>query len=169
MSTISSPLVADWIKKELAWKYVVKDLRDKAPFNIAPNEEKKIGDYAYPEGLFLFGIFVFDRPFGGVRIDAYPEWPLTLDIPIMFANGVIAPNVWGWISRYRPSPYVGQPGTYTLIIPEGQVWQNKFELYVLNTDDTVPIKCTHYLYMMAVLEQARSAEVKERFAALGEN
>jgi len=73
MSTIPAPLVADWIKKELPWKYIVKDLRDKAPFSIAPNEEKKIGEYFKSEGIFLNGLFVFDEPTGGVRIDAYPE------------------------------------------------------------------------------------------------
>lgn len=169
MSTIPAPLVADWIKKELAWKYVVKDLRDKAPFSIPPNEEKKIGQYFKTEGLFLFGLFVFDEPTGGVRIDAYPEWPVTLDIPTLWASGVMAPNVWGWISRYRPAPFVGNPGTYTLVIPQGQVWQNRFELYVVNTSPVRTINCKHYLYMMAVLEQARSAEVKERFEAEGEN
>ena len=169
MSTIPSPLVADWIKQGLKWKYVVKDLRDKAPFTIPPNQEKRIGQYFKTEGLFLFGIFVFDRPFGGVRIDAYPEWPETLDIPTLWSDGVIAPNIWGWITRYRPAPYTGALGTYAMCIPQGQVWQNRFELYVLNTDPTVSIRCTHYLYMMAVLEQARSPEAKERFEAEGEN
>ncbi len=167
MSTIPSPLVADWIKRGLKWKYVVKERR--TSLGIPVDNERKIGEYSYPEGIFLFGLFVFDRPFGGIRIDAYPEWPISLDIPTLWNNGVIAPNIWGWISRYRPAPYVGNPGTYALLIPQGQVWQNRFELFVLNTSDAIAINCTRYLYVMAVLEEARSAEAAEEFEALGEN
>lgn len=165
MSTIKSPLVTDWIIKGLRWKYVVRESRK--PFSIQPSLEKKLHDYANPEGLFLFGLFVFDRPYGGVRIDAYPEWPITLDIPTMYANGVIAPNVWGWLSRYRPDPYTGVAGTYAMVIPEGQVWQNKFEILVINSDPTVTINCTYYLYVMVVLEEARSSAAAEKFEALG--
>ncbi|GAI45460.1 unnamed protein product, partial [marine sediment metagenome] len=118
---------------------------------------------------FLFGLFEFDSPFGGVRIDAQPEWPLPLDIQTMYDNGVIAPNVWGWVSRYRPDPYVGNPGTYALLIPEGQVWQHFFKLFIVNVDPSRSINCTRHLYMMAVLEQPRSVKARERLEAEGEN
>ncbi|MBA7489833.1 hypothetical protein ES702_00367 [subsurface metagenome] len=167
MSTISSPLVADWIAKELRWKYIVRDITKS--LLIPAGNEKKIGDYSKTEGVFLFGLFVFDRPFGGVRIDAQPEWPVTLDIPTLWANGVVAPNVWGWVSRYRPAPYVGNVGTYALLIPQGQVWQSFFKLFIVNANPNVAINCTRHLYMMAVLEQPRSAEARERFEAEGEN
>ncbi|GAI94099.1 unnamed protein product, partial [marine sediment metagenome] len=113
--------------------------------------------------------FVFDRPFGGIRIDAYPEWPITLDIPTLFADGVIAPNVWGWISGYLPAPYVGQPGIYALVVPQGQVWQNIFEMWVVNTDPTVSINCLRYLYALAVLLEPRSPEQAEVFKVEREN
>lgn len=167
MSTIPSPLVADWIKKGLRWKYVFKDIRKS--FSIPPNEEKQVGAFSKPEGLFLFGKFTFDRPYGGIRIDAYPEWPIMLDIFTLYADGVNAPNVWGWVSRYNPDPYVGNPGIYAMVIPEGQVWQNRFELYVVNRSPTVTINCTCYLFAMAVLEEPRSVEEKERFEEEGEN
>ena len=167
MSTISAPLVADWIRKGLRWKYIFRDIRK--PFSIPLTEEKKVAMHQYPEGIFLFGKFVFDRPFGGVRIDAYPEWPITLDIPTLWADGVLAPNVWGWISRYRPAPFVGQPGTYALVIPQGQVWQNIFEMWVINTNLTIPINCLRYLYAMAVLLEPRSPEQAEVFEVEREN
>jgi len=167
VSTIPSPLVADWIAKELRWKYIVKDITKS--LSIPAGDEKKIGEYTKTEGIFLFGLFEFDAPFGGVRIDAHPEWPLPLDIPTMWRNGVIAPNVWGWVSRYVPAPHVGNPGTYTLLIPQGQVWQNFFKLFLVNVSSEVDIKCTRYLYMMATLEQPRSPEARERLEAEGEN
>ncbi|GAI45247.1 unnamed protein product, partial [marine sediment metagenome] len=40
MSTIPSPLVADWIAKELKWKYVVKDITKS--LTIPAGDEKKI-------------------------------------------------------------------------------------------------------------------------------
>lgn len=167
MSTIPSPLVADWIERGLRWKYVFKDVRK--PLTIPALQEKQIGEFFKSEGLFLFGKFVFDAPFGGVRIDAYPEWPITLDIPTMYSDGVIAPNVWGWVSRYLPDPYRGAPGTYAMVIPEGQVWQNRFKILVINTSPNRTINCLRYLYAMAVLEEPRSTEARERFEAEGEN
>ena len=167
MSTIPSPLVADWIAKELKWKYIVKDITK--ALTIPANDEKNIGDYKFPEGILLSGLFRFDRPFGAVRIEAYPEWPDLIDIPTLWTDGVIAPNVWGWISRYNPTPYTGNPGVYTITIPEGQVWQNIFKIYVKNMSPTVSIKCTRYRYVLAVLEQPRTMTSTETFEREREN
>lgn len=161
MSTIPSPLVADWIERELKWKYIVKDISKS--YNLPAGSEKKIGKYLNPEGLFLYGVFEFDRPFGGVRIDAYPEWPDSIDIPTLYRLGVRAPNIWGWLSSYIPDPYAGLPGNYTIVIPQGQVWQNTFELFVHNLNANIAINCTYHKYVMVVLEQARSMTEAERF------
>lgn len=160
--SVASPLIADWIKQGLKWRYSY--FTRAVPYTLAPGEMYKIHEYKQIEGIFIDGNIAFDSPDCGMRLRAAPNLDTARTHLIRtYMLGATRPNVAFWAEIPPSTP----PGVYMITVKKEWPWFNYFEIYIFN-DDVVPHTFLGGGYTSALLEQSRSKIDEELLAKIKE-
>ncbi len=148
-----SPLITDWIKNGLKWKYVWQPTY--RPFTIPANSEVRLPreDFIFtaPEGLLLVLAGLFDHPQCGIgmenpQIDTGNEFAVSS----LMASGTYN-QPWHVFGVVPPKT---APGTFGVGNYKEWAWTDWCKLYVINVDN-VPHTCYGFTYIMALLLKPR--------------
>jgi hypothetical protein len=161
MSAVS-PLIADWIREGLEWKWVFQPAVQ--PFTVAPGKMRiPTEDYVFsaPEGTLVYMAVVFNSPYGGISMEAEPnlDFKERNTIHTHIALGNTAPNNMTYVNV----PPVSGPGLYTIISSKEWPWVRSCRLFVVN-EGAAPITCIGYAYVMALLVEERRMSLSKLFA-----
>jgi len=156
---VVSPLIADWIKNKLRWRYIYSPVF--RPTTLSPGQMLRISEHRHPEGVFVLGGAAFDSPMCGVRLEAAPRLDTERNFTLntIIGTGLTSPNVGYWVAMPPTTP----PGVYVLHVFKEWDWLDFFRLYVYN-NDTVPHTYLFGGYTLAVLLKPRpkpSREIEE--------
>ena len=149
-----SPLITDWMRLGLKWKYVW--FPKVGPFTIPAGGQVQLPsqDYTFsaPEGILLTFYATFDHPNCGIRLECSPN----LDTGDLFtAQLLLAGGISGqpfYITVFGPP--ATPPGIYAIMESKEWPWKEWMRLYVIN-NDSVPHTCLGYAYTIATLDEPR--------------
>ena len=157
--TTFSPLVMDWIKNGLKWKYVWQPVY--RPLTIPANGQVQLpqGDFIYKasEGVAITFGAMFDHPDCGIRFNT-PQ----LDTGDIFTvNNISALGTYNqpWFVEANVPPQTID-GTYTILQYKEWAWTDWAELYLINTDSVDHI-CYTFAYTLALLLESRPPDKTE--------
>jgi len=156
--TVSSPLIVDWIKRGLEWRYFWRPVM--RPFTVPAGAHVQIPSEGYtfsaPEGSLISIAAVFDHPACGLRLECEPE----LDTGELFTINTMA-FLAGLVNQpYGISatvPPQTPPGVYNIANVKEWSFEEWMRLYVFNSD-SIDHRCLGYGYTVALLREAREAE-----------
>ncbi len=157
--TSVSPLIMDWIKEGLRWKYVWQPVY--APLTIPAQGQVQLpqSDFIYtaPEGLALTFGASFDSPHCGIRLNT-PQ----LDTGNIFCvNNIVALGSYSapWFVEANIPPQTAD-GIYNILQYKEWAWTDWAELYLIN-NDTSPHTCFTFAYTLALLQEERPPDATE--------
>lgn len=158
MSAVS-PLIADWIREDLKWKWVFQPAVH--PFALAPGKTRiPSKDYVFsaPEGVLVTMGAVFDSPHGGISMDSEPN--LDFKEVNTISNNILAGTTTPNNVTYVNVPPTTFPGVYAIVSNKEWPWVRSCKLYLVN-ETAVPITCYGYGYTMAYLMEDRPMSLLE--------
>lgn len=152
-----SPLIMDWIKEGLRWKYIWQPVY--APLTIPAQGQVQLpqSDFIYtaPEGLALTFGGVFDHPHCGIRINT-PQ----LDTGDIFCiNNIVSLGTYSapWFVEANIPPQTAD-GTYVITQYKEWAFTDWCELYLINKD-TSDHTCYTFAYTLALLQEERTVPI----------
>ena len=159
-----SPLIADWIKNGLLWKYV-NEPKYRA-FTVPKKGQVQLPRegfiYQSTEGLLLSFGAAFDHPLCGIRMKTEQidteNWWIINNMTMMGA--VNQP----WFVEANIPPQTTN-GVYQLLMYKKWAWNDAREIFVIN-DDTEDHTCYSFNYTMAVLLKKRPPTVSDTILRL---
>ncbi len=157
--TSISPLIMDWIKEGLRWKYVWQPVY--APLTIPAKGQVQLpmDDFIYkaPEGLALTFGGSFDHPHCGIRLNT-PQ----LDTGNIFCvTNITALGTYSgpWFVEANIPPQTVD-GVYTILQYKEWAWTDWAELYLIN-NDTEDHTCFTFAYTLALLQEERRPDASD--------
>jgi len=149
-----SPLITDWMRLGLKWKYVW--FPKVGPFTIPARGQVQLPsqDYTFSafEGVLLTFTGIFDHPNCGIRLECSPNLDTGdfFTIQLILSSGVNAQPF--YITALAPP--ATPPGIYGIMQSKEWGWKEWMRLYVFNAD-SVPHTCIGLGYTIATLDEPR--------------
>ena len=152
-----SPLITDWIKEGLRWKYVWQPLY--APLTIPAQGQVQLpqSDFIYtaPEGMALTFFASFDSPLCGIRINT-PQLD-TEDAFIVTNMVALGAYEHPWFLQASIPPHT-PAGFYNILQAKEWAFTDWCELYLIN-NDVKPHTCYNFGYTLALLQEERTVNI----------
>ena len=157
--TTISPLIMDWMRNGLKWKYVWQPVYRSLTIPALGQVQLPQGDFIYkaPEGIATTFGAMFDHPSCGIRFNT-PQ----LDTGDVFTvNNIDALGTYNgpWFVEANIPPHTAD-GTYTILQYKEWAWTDWAELYLINTD-SVDHTCYTFAYTLALLLEERPPDITE--------
>lgn len=157
--TSTSPLIVDWIKEGLRWKYVWQPVYHALTIPARGQVQLPQGGFIYkaPEGLLLTFGAVFDHPHCGIRLNT-PQ----LDTGSIFTvTNITALGTYDqpWFVETNIPPQTPD-GTFTILQYKEWAWTDWAKLYLINTD-SLDHTCFTFAYTLALLQEERPPQISD--------
>jgi len=151
-----SPLITDWMKNKLKWRYLFQPIY--RPFIIPANGQVQVPfgqhTFKYPEGVLLAFSASFDNSDCGIRYEAENfDSQLAVTVDNMTAIGALNEPFFLWAAQ----PPDTLQGVHYIANYKEWAWQDWFNLYVINTG-SVEHYCLSFSYTIAVLLEPRPSD-----------
>lgn len=148
-----SPLITDWMKNKLKWRYLWQPVYK--PFTVPAKGQVQIpfGDrtFKYPEGVILSFSASFDSSCCGLRYETENlDTGKAVTVDNITALGALNEPFYVWAAQ----PPDTLQGVHYIANYKEWAWQNWFNLFVINTDSANHY-CLNFQYAVAVLLEPR--------------
>lgn len=154
-----SPLITDWIRNGLRWKYLWEPVY--RPFEIPARGQVQIplGEHTfrYPEGVLLSFSASFDNSECGIRYESeHLDTKTAVTVRNITALGALDAPFYVWAAQ----PPQTLQGVHYIANYKEWAWTNWFRLYLINTGP-LPHYCLNFQYTIAVLLEERPPDAAE--------
>ena len=155
-----SPLITDWIRNRLKWRYIWQPVY--LPFIIPARGQVQlpIGEHTfnYPEGILISFSASFDNSKCGIRYESEHNLDTknVITVDNITALGSLNEPFFLWAAQ----PPQTLQGVHYIANYKEWAWTKWLRLYVINTD-SAPHYCLNFQYHIAVLLEERPTDKVE--------